>query len=100
MAAEICDNNFAIGSFYRSDNIATMQSISSGSFVLVERKFICINQHRKTHAICVSTEDVFSFGSLSMSQTSQSNERFILRQIRPDRKDTIALEYLCNAHVI
>ena len=97
MAAEMCDDNFDIGSFYRSDDITTMQSISSGSFVLVERKFICINQQRKTHAICVSTEDVVSSGSLSMSQTSQSNERFILRQIRPDRKDTIALEH-CAIH--
>lgn len=52
MAAEICDNNFAIGSFYRSDDITTMQSISSGSFVFVERKFICINQLRKTHSMC------------------------------------------------
>ena len=98
MAAEICDNNFAIGSFYRSDDVTTMQSISSGSFVFVETKFICVNQLRKPHSICVPTEDVVSFGSLSMSQTSQSNERFILRQIRPDRKDTIALEH-CAMHV-
>ncbi len=77
--------------------ITAMQSISSGGFVFTKKKFICINQLRNTQSICVSTEDVVSFGSLSMSQTSQSNESFIPRQIMPDRKDTIALKH-CAIH--
>ena len=51
MAAEIRDNNIAIGSFYRTDDVTTMQHTYSGSFVFEEMKLIYSKQLRKTHSI-------------------------------------------------
>ena len=51
MATEIRDNNFAIGSFYRSGDITTAQHIQSGNFVFVETKFTHIKKLRKSSYI-------------------------------------------------
>ena len=48
MAVEIHDNHFAMGLFYRSDDITTMHRIKAAVFVFVEMKFIYIKQLRKT----------------------------------------------------
>ena len=51
IAAEIRDNNIAIGSFYRSGDVTTTQHIQSVDFVFVEIKFTHIKQLRKSSHI-------------------------------------------------
>ena len=80
IAAEIRDNNIAIGSFYRSGDVSTTQHIQSGNFVFVEIKFTHIKQLRKSSYIQPNER----IGSLSISPTQQWNKQFILHQIRPE----------------
>ena len=51
IAAEIRDNNIAIGSFYRSGDVTTTQHIQSVDFVFVEIKFTHIKQLCKSSHI-------------------------------------------------
>ena len=61
MALERNDNNFAIGSFYRFDEISIMQQIYSSNFAFVEMQFIHINQLCKSTLYMAWLEDVFFF---------------------------------------
>lgn len=80
MALDIHDNNFAIGSFYRIDEISIMQQIYSGNFAFVEMQFIHINQLCKSTLYMAWLEDVVFFW-VSLSTRKDISTLLCLHQI-------------------
>ena len=97
MAADIPDKDFAIGSFFRSQDMTKCNSSKVAVLILRETS-IHMNQLFETVHICSNERRLCVLGFLATYCRRNNSTQCRLRRIKPDRQDAIALD-CCVMHV-